>query len=283
MIGTQIMKFGTVSALAFSAVLLAAPLSIASAADMPMKAPPAAPAPVASWAGFYIGGDLGASWGGATQSFSQNEGFPAGAAPGYDPASFGKSTSRGLSGSFHAGYNYQWSNWVAGLEGDFTLLSGSTFRQTNLTQGGVLVPGPGCPAIVGTCNTLQMRDDAQWLTDIRGRLGYAFNNTMIYATGGAAWMRQNREGYLLPSFVNTSSIATSSIAITEGWVAGGGLEYMASQHWIVRAEYLHYSFPGETLGAGCTRCVAGALSGVGVFTWSRYDLNEIRLGASYKF
>ena len=36
--------------------------SIASAADLPVKAPVPAPAPVYSWTGFYIGGHVGALW-----------------------------------------------------------------------------------------------------------------------------------------------------------------------------------------------------------------------------
>ena len=35
----------------------------AFAADMAVKAPPPAPAPVHSWTGWYVGGNVGYSWG----------------------------------------------------------------------------------------------------------------------------------------------------------------------------------------------------------------------------
>jgi outer membrane immunogenic protein len=42
----------------------------AFAADMPLKAPPPAPAPVYNWTGFYVGGNVGYSWGKADTDFS---------------------------------------------------------------------------------------------------------------------------------------------------------------------------------------------------------------------
>jgi len=254
----------------------------ASAADMALKAPP--PAPVLSWTGFYVGADVGGFWGRQAESFVQLPGFGAGGNVGYDPVSLGTKTISGATAAFHGGYNYQSSNWVAGVESSFTLFvpDGTTRTSTNLFSGGVIVPGVGCSVV--TCNTLNMSNDPQWLVDLRGRLGYLVNNnTLIYGTGGVAWLRQNERGFLLPTFANISSISANPNRITAGWVAGGGLEYMLSQHWIVRGEYLFYSFEGDSNVAPCTRCVPGAFSGAGVFTYGRYDLQQVRFGASYKF
>jgi outer membrane immunogenic protein len=41
----------------------------ALAADMPLKAPPP-PAPIASWTGCYVGGEVGGAWGDSQHSFS---------------------------------------------------------------------------------------------------------------------------------------------------------------------------------------------------------------------
>ena len=54
------------TAIATSA-LIATP---AFAADMAVKAPPPAPAPVYSWTGFYLGGNIGASFGRAKTDFN---------------------------------------------------------------------------------------------------------------------------------------------------------------------------------------------------------------------
>jgi hypothetical protein len=50
--------------LAVLTALLAAPVSMAQAADMPLKAQPAVAAPLPySWAGFYVGAQGGFGWG----------------------------------------------------------------------------------------------------------------------------------------------------------------------------------------------------------------------------
>ncbi len=55
--------------LAVAAALFAAPLSVASAADMPLKARPAPPPPAAyNWTGFYVGIQGGGGWGSAEQT-----------------------------------------------------------------------------------------------------------------------------------------------------------------------------------------------------------------------
>ena len=42
------------------------------------------------------------------------------------------------------------------------------------------------------------------------------------------------------------SITTSANHVNTGWVAGGGLEFMATANWLLRIEYLHYAFNSGT-------------------------------------
>jgi outer membrane immunogenic protein len=59
------MKYANFGRIAVTTLLLAAPLGVASvagAADMPVKAPRAAPPPAFDWNGFYIGAYAGAAW-----------------------------------------------------------------------------------------------------------------------------------------------------------------------------------------------------------------------------
>jgi outer membrane immunogenic protein len=44
----------------------------AFAADMAVKAPPPAPAPVYNWTGWYVGGNVGYSWGNAHTDIAGN-------------------------------------------------------------------------------------------------------------------------------------------------------------------------------------------------------------------
>src|SRR5271169_7024706 len=60
-----VMKYATFGRIAVAALLLAAPLGVASvagAADMAVKAPKAPPPPPFDWNGFYIGAYAGAAW-----------------------------------------------------------------------------------------------------------------------------------------------------------------------------------------------------------------------------
>jgi outer membrane immunogenic protein len=97
----------------------------AFAADIAVKAPPLAPAPVYSWTGWYVGGNLGASFGHATTDFN---GAPITfTAPGlldtFTGAGFALSDTQypsGFIGGGQIGYNWQYSPLiVVGLEGRY--------------------------------------------------------------------------------------------------------------------------------------------------------------------
>jgi outer membrane immunogenic protein len=73
-------------------------------------------------------------------------------------------------------------------------------------------------------------DGVDYLATVRGRLGYAFGPTLVYATGGVAFASFNDD-----SLFNGGDSET-------GWVAGGGLEYKLRNNWSVGAEGLYYDF-----------------------------------------
>ena len=107
---------------------------------------------------------------------------------------------------------------------------------------------------------------------------------MIYGTGGGAWGSEERSGQVAAANFFTSSITTSSNDTVSGWVAGGGIEFMATANWLLRLEYLHYQFnSGGSVTAACSSCVAGPLAGSGTFTWGNSSLDTIRGALSYKF
>jgi len=104
--------------------LLASP---AMAADMPIKTslpPPAAPA--FSWTGLYFG--LNAGWLGANNALVNQ------ATPGFEEddlvalasGDFSLGNKSGFIGGAEIGYNYQFSNWVAGIEADIQGIAGTS-------------------------------------------------------------------------------------------------------------------------------------------------------------
>ena len=194
--------------LAISAVL-AAP---AFAADMPVKAAPAPVAAVFNWTGCYIGVGWGIGVVKADNSFQGIGGGP-----------FFRESSNNGSGSLVGGLvgcNYQTGPWVIGFEGDgeWTNLKGNDGR-----TGG---------------DTNELR--ARWMASARGRLGYAVNNVLIYATGGAAWMGA-RSSVLDPGRQESYSHTIS------GWTVGGGFEYDSFffPNLVGRFEYRYANFGTE--------------------------------------
>jgi outer membrane immunogenic protein len=181
-------------------------IGVASAADLPVKGPvyKAVPAPVFNWTGFYVGGTVGYGWG-DNRHFNETTGI---GSQSFDVDGF-------VAGAT-LGYNWQTpgSRWVWGLELDVS------YSDIN----GVLpvAPGFGCG---GGCIT-----DLKWFGTFRGRLGYAFDRSMIYATGGLAF------GEVEGSIVG---VATKGSETALGWTVGAGIEFAIAPRWSMKAEYLY--------------------------------------------
>jgi outer membrane immunogenic protein len=106
------------------------------------------------------------------------------------------------------GYNYQVSQAVFGLEGD---IDWSDLRLNR------------------NCNAFSCETRNNWLSTVRGRVGYTFDRFMPYVTGGVAF------GDIKTS---VAGIGDSSATKT-GWTVGGGLEAAIAGPWTAKVEYLH--------------------------------------------
>src|SRR5690606_3376964 len=77
-----------------------------------------------------------------------------------------------------------------------------------------------------------------WLATLRGRVGVAYDRTLLYATGGLAWGKDlgfaNNVLAIPPAVDRASGSSTRT-----GWVAGGGLEHAVTDNLSFKAEYLY--------------------------------------------
>ena len=210
----------------------------AYAADMPMEEPPAPVAvveevPIFSWAGGYIGLQGGGLW-----SDTNVDSIDARIDP--DTGVFGDNFNGGLYGAY-AGYNWQSGAWVFGVEGDFNgVANDETFN-----IGGLNVD-------VGS----------DYLASLRGRVGYAFDRTLIFATGGIAFTQFSAEADL------GNGVSLNADQSLTGWTVGAGAEYAFTDNWIGRLEYRYYDFSDDALDG---------FGDVGVST------NTATVGVSYKW
>lgn len=202
--------------------------SAAMAADLPVKAPIyKAPPPVYSWAGFYLGVNIGGSWGRATD---RAEFTPAAGAA----ALIARDTTHpnGVIGGGQLGYNWQTGPVVFGIETD---IQGSGQRGT-ATVGGVT-------ATCGVPCSVTETDGVTWFGTTRGRLGYSWGEWMAYVTGGAAYAgintigTENFVGGVVPLLALTNGTTTRA-----GWTVGGGVEGRLTGAWSWKIEYLHMDF-----------------------------------------
>jgi outer membrane immunogenic protein len=153
-------------------------ITSATAADLPVKAPPPAPvmAPVWNWSGFYIGVNGGYSWGRSSRDlnfFNPLNGVTLTTGTGG-----GRDLDGGVFGG-QLGYNWQTGNWILGIETDaqWTGQKGSTT---------VLCPVAGCFPGRGTAAALS--DELEWFGTFRGRGGVLVTPSfLLYVTGGLAY------------------------------------------------------------------------------------------------
>ncbi len=135
-----------------------------------------------SWAGPYLGGNLGYGWGSVSNSVTKPD---------------------GVFGGVQGGYNWQYGPSVFGIEGDIQVnAADDTFAPWKFSN--------------------------PWFGTVRGRVGYALNNVLVYGTGGLAFGELRAETFGL-----------SESHTTAGWTVGVGAEFGINQNWTAKVEYLY--------------------------------------------
>jgi outer membrane immunogenic protein len=186
----------------------------AGAADMPLKASPAAVS--WNWSGIYAGGQGGLNYG-TTQSIDQASGLPI--TDKYNPV--------GMLVGGTIGLNRQFGNVVIGAEGDIAWTN-----KRDSTHD------------IAPFNTSFFEQfDERWIATYRGRLGFVFGSQghwMIYGTAGGA-----SAGVKIA--VNSGGGAQISETRTlTGWTAGGGVETLLDARWSFKSEVLFVHFDDKT-------------------------------------
>jgi outer membrane immunogenic protein len=269
-------------------------ISAASAADLApkvyTKAPPPPVAIVYDWTGFYIGGNVGYSWGRAstdgdltgTQNISVFRGTTPD--PGHPPINTvlaavpltGRANVNGVIGGGQAGYNWQRGTWLFGLEAD---IQGSDERGS---ADVCLVAG----CAIGT-GILTANYKLDWFGTARGRIGFLpTERVLIYATGGLAFGEVSATAPLIPlSWGSTRA----------GWTVGAGAEAAIDNNWSVKLEYLYMDLGTiGSSGASATTVTTAlntpsrSLSTVTTTTLTsvfntRFTDNILRVGVNYRF
>lgn len=205
-----------------------------------------------NWTGWYIG----VNGGYASTQLKHDLSVP----PSLDgdPSNFlassGRSTMFAVGGQ--AGYNWLFvPNWLIGIEADIDYLGASLNSNVNFRQSSEDVVG-------------QQKTRLRWLATVRGRFGYTWANTLIYATGGLAIgdVKSTVDATRIDLFNGRAEaqFAGSYSAIRTGWVVGGGIEQALNNLVSLRIEYLHFDLGSFSYNVNL---VSGATSTDVPSTW----------------
>jgi opacity protein-like surface antigen len=240
-------------------VVLATPAYAAKSAAKKTKPVPqtiAAPAPVFTWTGCYVGGHIGGGWG--HKDFSNPTGFALsdGSLAFTPPPPLFPGTSTvtlpldqhvsGFLGGAQVGCKYQFaSKWVIGIDAEF-----SKSRLIGTTGWILTPPFPGAPEPVLVPATFQAEVD--WLASTTAIVGYSFDRLLLYGKGGIAWAHDNYDFLIIPpdlSFLglNVGAADFRESEIRTGWTAGAGIEYAFSKNISAKIEYDYYNFGSKNV------------------------------------
>ncbi len=282
----------SVRKIATAAAVLAAAAGTAKAADLPARVAPApyvAPLPVFTWTGAYFGINAGADFDNTTR-FNLSPATTLDNGIGTNrPATF-KNSDDGFTAGGQVGYNYEFGGFnafgpgvgvVVGVEADAAYvdaLKTGTYLGNVGSAGGTAVNN--------------FRSGLDFLGTVRGRVGLAFNQFLIYGTGGFAYGDVIEKAALYTQGnPNQLRYYGSKGGFETGYVYGGGVEYALptgsflnffhSSAVTLKLEYLRYDLDSTSFVARNILPTAG--------TGSAYDMrtktegNLARVGLNYKF
>jgi outer membrane immunogenic protein len=159
----------------------------------------AVPASADQWSGFYIGGHAGGGAGRLDGTTQDLEGAVAGG---------------------HIGYNWQGANVVFGIEAD---LSWADYDLTTRARLGAF--------------TVTSNAQHDYLTSVRGRLGFTGGALMVYGTAGIAYTEIETSLALTGPGASTLDKTKTDVG---GIIGGLGFEYAIAPNIALRTEALWF-------------------------------------------
>lgn len=223
------------------------------------------PQTATTWSGFYAGLNAGGAWTNSPSINVKNWPLPGSSWTMFNALASGNVRTSSLPSFFGGGQiGYNWLpnfkelNTFLGLEADIqgnTSSGGNSSGINNYFPSAIILSTGALRLPIDIATSVTGSQQLNYLGTLRGRFGYFIApNLLAYGTGGLAYggastyvtSIQNSYGTI---YSNGSPIASASIAAQGqgsnstslvGWTAGGGLEWMFSSNWSLKAEYLYY-------------------------------------------
>ena len=208
------------------------------------------PAPNYDWTGFYVGAHVGGSW------FKSNS-----------------KTINTATGAPFADADGNTSQWGGGIQLGFDYMTPSRVVigvQADMSSGGTKT------TIISDASDTSANQTTVFDSEtVRGRIGYAADNVLFYATGGFAWSNDQFVRTQLTGALNNATAGTDEAVNRglSGWTAGAGIAYAFAQNWNVFAEYRYTSFGSSNISLPFSQLT----------TSSTTNVSAVEFGVNYKF
>ena len=212
-----------------------------------------------NWTGFYAGVHLGVAWGSSNWT-EQPDGLAGSFNLFQRPDAFSEFGS--WFGGVQAGYDYMLPNrLVVGVAAD---MSAPSFQNLNgLSIGGTST------FVSPTLGQESVSETVLDMGTVRGRIGYAPGDWLLYATGGFAWTYDQ----LTLNQLANGGITDMPFLWRFGWVAGAGIEFGFAPNWTAGLEYLYTHYGNSTVG----------FANAGQTFLSDLSVQQLRVTLNYRF
>ena len=231
------------------------------------------------WRGAYIGGFAGAAWTNSTFATELTGEWSNLLNPlnqverdALLPLLNSGMASTGAIGGAAVGYNWQVDGLLLGVEADYSALDGK-----DSTTGTIATPF--------NVYRVEAYTDVDWVATLRGRLGLAFDRSLVYVTGGLS-LGERKFNQSIVQLTNFAYIQTGASNSTKaGWVLGAGLEHALGDEWSFRLQYLHVDLGSESVGS-VGECPPPDTAACAAYTGSHkasFALDSVTAGISYRF
>lgn len=248
-------------------VALAMSIAQGAVADgMPIRPSPVALSP-SPWLGVYAGinGGYGASLNDQNVHFDES----AGIVPVFS-GNFGTLDLRGGFAGGQLGANFaQLGPIILGVEADaqWSEIDDDASRTIPYLGGGTTI-------------SARKKNEVTAFGTFRPRIGFAFDRTLVYATGGLAW------GKIEHTFATTDSLGFRTLdrsrRSSTGYALGGGLEHLFSPRLSLKAEYQYIDLGSESYSANEVFGPAAVPTVFSMRTETDTDFHTLRIGLNYQ-
>jgi outer membrane immunogenic protein len=252
---------------------------------MSVKARPLPVVVAYNWTGCYIGGNIGGKWARTSDVVNIAAATGLGGASPASTLDLGSANSDTFIGGGQVGCNWQNGHLVIGIEGDADV---QRWKRSEVIAG-VL------PALFVPGDIFELR--STWQASVRGRIGYAWDRTLLYATGGVAFTDVNAYTNWIPTvaggiaFPGTITSQTKNLV---GATVGAGVEHAVTDNFTVGIEGRYTWYGTQTFDAGllstsAIRTQNPLVPGGTLFTFAptsrdvRVETGEVMLKANWKF